>query len=464
MATVYIGRAVSDLGLGQAVALKVLHPHLAEHTETVERLVDEARIAGRIHHPNVVRLLDATQEDNNLFLVLEYVHGCSLADLLAASRESHDPPTPGVVASIAHQAFLGLHGAHEVRGEDGQPLDVVHRDVSPQNILVSSAGTAHVADFGIARASQRIYQTHTKSVVGKISYMSPEQLASDPVTRRTDLYAMGIVLWEALAGEVLFPTQAARASALTPGWTPPRPSERNREVSPQLDAVVLRLLATEPERRFATAEAAAAALAAACPLAPATEVTDWVRGVASDRLEILEDLLQSALRSEVSLHEMAARRRSTPSRPAEVPVETVETVETVKTVVPPVRRRAALVVLLAAVAVLLGFAALRFSRRAGATEARGVVDAAAPALSTPPPTDPVSSAPISPPVDSTSERSERGVADAGAPRSPGPRRPRQGGRPDAGAKSAASAAKACDPPYFIDKDGIKIYRPECVVH
>src|SRR5262249_19842393 len=150
MATVYIGRAVSDLGLGQAVALKVLHPHLAEDEENVHRLIDEARIAGRIHHPNVVRLLDATIEDGSLYIVLESVHDCYQTDQHAAGRESDDPPTPAVVASIAHQAFLGLHGAHEVRGENGQPLDVVHRDVSPHNILVSVAGTAHVVDFGIA--------------------------------------------------------------------------------------------------------------------------------------------------------------------------------------------------------------------------------------------------------------------------------------------------------------------------
>jgi serine/threonine-protein kinase len=320
MASVYLGRAVSGLGLGQAVALKVLHPHLAEDHESVRRLVDEARIAARIHHPNVVRLLDAAEDEaeGGVFLVLEYVHGRSLADLLVAARERHDPPTPSVVASIVHHALLGLHAAHEVLGESGEPLEVVHRDVSPQNVLVSTAGTTHVADFGVARAKERIHQTHTDGVIGKVSYMAPEQLAGAALTRRTDLYAMGLVLWEALAGEILFPAHAARAAALAPGWAPPRPSEKNPDVSAALDAVVLRLLAADPAKRFATAEAAATALAAACPLAPQAEVAEWVRAVASDQLTTLDELLTAALRAEFGLDAMAEatgprRRRSRPS-------------------------------------------------------------------------------------------------------------------------------------------------------
>ena len=460
MATVYIGRAVSGLGLGQAVALKVLHPHLAEDRESLRRLVDEARIVARIHHPNVVRLLDAVSEKEQTFLVLEYVHGCSLAELLAVAKERHDLPTPAVVASIVHQALLGLHGAHEARGETGEPLDVVHRDVSPHNILVSAAGTAHVLDFGIARAQERLHETKTNGVVGKLTYMAPEQLAAGEVTRRTDLYGMGIVLWEALTGETLFPTHPDRTRALAPGWSPERPSKHNPEVSSALDAFVLRLLAAEPERRFATAEAAATALAAACPLAPPTEVGEWVRGVGSDRLDTLDDLLQSALRT----HGRGAAMGSAVETPAAPPTPSG----------PTWRRRAALVLSFGAIAVAFAFGAsslrrAREARETRATDSSARVDPRPSAAELPPDAASASGAAAT----ASSAPAPPTAADPPPPRPIATRRGRLPGRVDPATRPPPSASSAlpsatgaarCDPPYSIDAQGIKVYRPECVVH
>jgi serine/threonine-protein kinase len=454
MATVYLARAVSGLGHGQAVALKVLHPHLAEDRENLRRLIDEARIVARIHHPNVVRLLDAVSEKDEIFLVLEYVHGCSLAELLGVARERHDLPTPAVAAAIVHQALLGLHGAHEARGETGELLDVVHRDISPHNILVSAAGSAHVLDFGIARAQERLHETKTNGVVGKLTYMAPEQLAGGDVTRRTDLYGMGIVLWEALTGEALFATHADRTRALAPGWSPKRPSEQNPDVPAALDAFVLRLLAAEPAGRFATAEAAATALAVASPLAPPTEVAEWVRGVGSDRLDAQDALLQSALRNDVRM----ARTEGAAERPdASVREE-------------PARarwpRRAAIVALVALAGVSAASLGLVSLRRRHATRASDPPAPAASVAELQPDAAPAASAAATATVASTSPP----AVDPPPPRPTPTRRGRERGRADAGARVPQSASSAvpsatgvrCDPPYSIDAQGIKVYRPECV--
>jgi serine/threonine protein kinase len=199
MATVHIGRLRGSAGFARTVAIKRPHPQYARDPEFVAMFVDEARLAARIHHPNVVSTLDVVAREGELFLVMEYVQGESLSRLVHLARQRRERVPEPMVASIVAGVLHGLHAAHEARGEGGELLGLVHRDVSPQNVLVGTDGVARVLDFGVAKAAGRIHTTRNGELKGKLAYMSPEQLCGE-VTRMTDVYAAGVVLWEALAG------------------------------------------------------------------------------------------------------------------------------------------------------------------------------------------------------------------------------------------------------------------------
>ncbi len=184
------------------VAIKRLHPQFAAQPEFVSMFVDEARLATRFRSPHVVSTLDVVATGEELFLVMDYVAGESLARLAATDRGDRIP-VPIAVAIVAG-ALEGLHAAHEARGETGEPLGLVHRDVSPQNILVGTDGLARVLDFGIAKAAGRLQSTRDGELKGKLSYMPPEQLRREPLGRRGDVYSAAVVLWETLTGERLF--------------------------------------------------------------------------------------------------------------------------------------------------------------------------------------------------------------------------------------------------------------------
>ena len=204
MATVHIGRLMGPVGFARTVAIKRLHAHFAKDPEFVSMFLDEARLAGRIRHPNVVPVLDVVAEQGELFLVMEYIHGDSLSKLLRQVREQGEKMPLGVTVSILAGALQGLHAAHETTNDQGEPLEIVHRDISPQNIMVGADGITRVADFGIAKAAGRAQSTQDGQLKGKLCYMAPEQLAQRPVDRRTDVYSASVVLWEALTGQRLF--------------------------------------------------------------------------------------------------------------------------------------------------------------------------------------------------------------------------------------------------------------------
>ncbi|MBX3130429.1 MAG: serine/threonine protein kinase [Polyangiaceae bacterium] len=278
MARVHLGRQEGAVGFSRTVAVKRLHPHLAKDPEFVAMFLDEARLAARIRHPNVVTTLDVVATAGEVFLVMEYVEGVSLSDLIKAARREGGEMPPAMAAHIAAGALSGLHAAHEARDERGESLELVHRDVSPQNIIVGTDGVARVLDFGVAKAAGRLQTTEEGRIKGKMAYMSPEQLSSSGVTRRTDVFAAGVVLWEALTGRRLFQgADPAEIVGKVLGLEIPAPSHYAPAVSAELDAVVLRALARDPAARFPTALEMAEALERAGGLLASREVGDWVR-------------------------------------------------------------------------------------------------------------------------------------------------------------------------------------------
>jgi len=284
MASVEVGRLLGLAGFTPTVAIKRLHPHFAKDPEFAAMLLDEARLASRIRHPNVVRIVDVVAEAGELLLVMDYVHGAPLSQLLRAQRARAEPAPTRVVAAVLSGILHGLHAAHEARSERGEPLGIVHRDVSPENVLVAAEGVALVLDFGIAKATSRLQTTREGRIKGKLAYMAPEQLEGRSLNRTTDVYSAAVVLWEALAGRRLFEAdndyalgelvRAGRVEAPS-RWAP---------VPPALDAVALRGLRRDPEERFPTAREMALAIEASVGLATPTEVADWVDAAAGPEL------------------------------------------------------------------------------------------------------------------------------------------------------------------------------------
>ncbi len=285
MATVAFGRLLGEAGFSRTVAIKCLHSYFAKDPEFVAMFLDEARLAARIRHPNVVPTLDVTALEGELFLVMEYVQGEALSRLWKAARERHERIPPKVVASIMAGVLHGLHAAHEAKSERGVPLGIAHRDVSPQNILVGADGVPRVLDFGIAKASGRIQITREGRVKGKTGYMSPEQLTGGAIDRRTDIYSASVVLWEALTGERLFEADNEHAAAdKIKNAIVRAPSDLASEIVP-FDAVTLHGLARDPGARFATAKEMAIALERCQGIATPSEVAEWVERMAGAELE-----------------------------------------------------------------------------------------------------------------------------------------------------------------------------------
>ena len=280
MATVHLGRLVGPVGFARTVAVKRLHPQYAHDPEFVSMFLDEARLAARIQHPNVVPTLDVLAAEGELLLVMDYIRGETLSLLGREHRQRGQRIPPKIVGSIVTGALQGLHAAHEAVDEAGELLGIIHRDVSPQNIIVGMDGVTRVLDFGVAKAEDRIQITQDQKVKGKLLYMSPEQLESKNVDRRTDIYAMGIVLFEALTGERMFlgDREGARLLQITRGELR-MPSQVSPDLAPY-DAIVRKASALEPAQRYASAREMGRALEGVQPPSSPTEVGDWVQEVA----------------------------------------------------------------------------------------------------------------------------------------------------------------------------------------
>ncbi|WP_394841283.1 serine/threonine protein kinase [Pendulispora brunnea] len=487
MATIHLAHLLGAQGFQRLVTAKRLHPQFAENPDFVSMFHDEARIASRIHHPNVVPVFDVVAARGELVLVQEYVHGVPLSHLCSKAFRNEGgtagAPIPLKVAvAIVAGVLAGLEAAHETKDGLGEPLHIVHRDVSPQNVLVSADGVARLLDFGIAKARSSAHITRAGVLKGKVAYMAPEQVRSEPATRQVDIYATGILLWELVAhrhmrtprdqvqmlaavleGDI---PSLREALALTPAaWTV---AHGNTIVA--LERVLDRALARRPEDRFETAAAMGKALLEACPAATTFEVAEWVKAVASEYLVKRQQLLlsvESSVRtrsgsfevSKTTMHEMGF-----PSSSRVVVVPTATPARPFRTALPWM-----------VVALLAGALVVFVPRAWPHKEARAVVPSAAaspaPAptpASTTIPTEVVTgvssdtTAPLpTPPAASASTPSRRGKRRHGAAAASA-----DPATPAASASSVASGSAdppkdACDPPFYYEGTR-KLFKPNCL--
>ncbi|HEX7843339.1 MAG TPA: serine/threonine-protein kinase [Kofleriaceae bacterium] len=266
MATLYLARRHGAAGFSRLVALKLVHPRLTAQPGYIEMFVDEARICSQISHPNVVHVEEFGVIEELHYLVMEYLDGCSVGELLQRLRHEHRMLDPDLTARIITQIAGGLHAAHETRGPDGEPLDIIHRDISPSNILLSLDGNAKLIDFGVAKARNRLFETQGATLKGKYNYMAPEQAACSSVDRRCDIFSLGVVFWELLVGRPLFPddtfiglsNRLHRTEVLAP-------SVANPWAPAAFDLIVLDMLRHDPAKRLHTAAEVQRRIAAANP-------------------------------------------------------------------------------------------------------------------------------------------------------------------------------------------------------
>ena len=285
MAEVFLGRSRGPVGFARTVAVKRLHPHYARDREFATMFADEARLTARLRHPNIVSTLDVLTEDADMYLVMEYEHGESIARIAERIPDRRVPPT--IAASIITGVLGGLHAAHEATDPGGAPLHIVHRDVTPQNVMVGIDGVARILDFGVAKSKSNLHKTKLGQLKGKPPYMAPEQVTGSTIDRRVDVFAAGVVLWEMLTGRRLFRgdslTSTLAAVMLMEADAPSTGSSSNGraiasdfQILHELDEVVLCALAKHSDERFATAKEMAVAVERAVPLASAREVGEWV--------------------------------------------------------------------------------------------------------------------------------------------------------------------------------------------
>jgi serine/threonine-protein kinase len=451
MATVHLGRLQGPAGFSRTVAIKRLHPQRARDPEFVAMMLDEARLAAGIRHPNVVSTLDVVASDGELFLVMDYVEGESLARLFKQSRAIGERVPLPIVSSIVTGMLWGLHAAHETKADDGTPLDIVHRDVSPQNVLVGIDGVARVVDFGVAKASRRVQGTESGQLKGKLAYMAPEQLRAGPVDRRVDVFASGIVLWELVVGERLFDAdEHAHLLTLVNEAKVEAPSRRAPGISPELDRIVLRALSRARENRFATAREMAIELEHAVPPALPRVVAEWVERLARQSIAARAAKLGEILRSE-SESLRVPLPEPPPSAPLPIPVsspshDTVAELPSQTMLVtwkapapeslPPKKKRVALIGAIAG-GVAFALLSLGFFMARAANEPAEVRELErfpevriAPLASAPPPE------PTPPPEAKSAE-----------PPAPKPR---------------AAPRANCNPPWSVGSDGIRRFKRECL--
>ncbi len=446
----------TDMRSGKRVAAKRLHEFLAEDPTFAAMLTDEVKFGAAIRHPNAVPLRDLVREGGAVYAIMDYVHGESLSGL----RKASSAPVPADVAvAIACDVLAGLHAAHEARTPDGAPLELVHRDVAPDNVLVGVDGVARITDFGIAKAVGRSQVTATGMVKGKFRYMAPEQ-AGGETSRRSDLFSLGVVLWELLTGTRLFDAEhEATILAQLISHPIPTPSSVCPALPAALDSAVMRALSRKSAARFATAlEMRDALVAALDPQAPASpaRVAEWLHERAgasiARRMATLEADEADARTALASWPAPAGESVRLPG--SQVPADTL-----VFSMPPPARQPwravSAVMFMLALLGIVAGVAWSALHKPVPAAPRAASVTSTSTASPLPPATsasltldDPEAhrSAPtptLQVPLQTVPLHPSR----------PTPGTPRPIGRPP---------APDCNPPYTVDAKGVRIYRRECL--
>jgi serine/threonine-protein kinase len=476
MATVYLGRGRGQAGFSRLFAIKVLHPHLSHDHSFVKMLFAEGQIAARIHHPNVVPIVDVGTHDDLQYVVLDYVEGCSLSALLSHYERARPPR---LLVPIVLDALSGLHAAHTLADDDGRPMNLVHRDVSPQNVLVGVDGTARLTDFGVAKARTLEQETRPGTVKGKIGFLSPEQVLGLELDGRSDLFSAGCLLWSALTGNRLFYGDNDGVTMRNILEMPiPPPSQVGLKPSPAFDEVCLRALERDREKRWASAAEMEDALRKAAmesrELGSKREVSEWAMAAFGEELEGRRAAIRAAAALQQGSAQAVTPTNSVPSGPPFVAAMSAshrDTESTVKTahemrghaIARPHRGRRVLQIAAGAGACVLlaGFLLLRSQSGAGTTPSAGSAPPPAPTPSaagaSPGPV--VSSAPMIAPPPASSE-----------PPTPSASAQDTAKTPALKARPASSAAPRphgggkinCNPPFVVDANGIEHYKPGCL--
>jgi eukaryotic-like serine/threonine-protein kinase len=469
MATIHLARMLGSEGFSRMVAAKRLHPELSEDADLVAMLLDEARIASKIHHPNVVPVLDVVRSEGEVILVQEYVHGVPLDKLLRAAREARELLPVGVVIAIAADMLTGLAAAHDAKDELGASLGIVHRDVSPQNVMVGVDGIARLLDFGVAKASVNAHVTRAGMFKGKLAYTAPEQLRGE-VTTAIDVYASAVVAWEALAGRRLHPglRELELVAAVTRGDVARLCSVVDREsISSErwgsltrLEPLLARAMSLAPEDRFGSAGELRDALLAEAPAATAAEVSQWVKRLGKEYLEGRERLIvaeESTWRQRASAVPEAEASRADGDeagslRASAIPVDLVA-------------KRRPMTALLTVVAMGVALLALLVASLRRPAEPAVTIAAAA----SPPPvaSPPASSAPPAPPspAPTASASAASAASHLAAPRvvvRPRPLASPASPRVDKPRSAVVGhAGDACNPPFYF-RGTKKVFKPGCL--
>jgi eukaryotic-like serine/threonine-protein kinase len=295
MAEVYLARQGEIAGFKTLVVVKKVLPHLAVNPDFIAMFLDEARIASMLDHPNVVRINEVGRADSEYFLAMELVQGKPLATILRQSERAKTPLPHGLGALIVSNAAAGLHHAHQLTDAAGNLLGLVHRDVSPQNIMVSFEGSVKVIDFGIARALGRLGDTSSGALKGKLGYMAPEQARGETVDARADIFSLGVVLWECVACRRLFLRENELATLRAVVYEPIPKVSKYAKVDPTLEVIIEHMLSRDLEERFQTAEEVRVAL------------ERWVFAAGGQSTRDLSVLMKSWFPSDYAQWQRAAR-------------------------------------------------------------------------------------------------------------------------------------------------------------
>jgi serine/threonine-protein kinase len=471
MASVHVGWLTGAADFSRVVAIKRMHPQFLFDVERAARFRDEARLSSRLLHPNIVQVIDVVESKHELLIVMEFVHGVSLRSLLEDSRAAGCRLPTNIIAGILVPALHGLHSAHEATDKEGQLLGLVHRDISPSNIMVSADGHAKILDFGVAKARTHDHITSAGLISGKYGYFSPEQVRSATLDRRTDVFAAGTVLWEMLTGERLFcdpGVDVAPSFDRLLHASIPAPSTLNHDVPKRLDEIVLRALERSPERRYASARTLALDLEATLEVASPPTISGYVECLCSKRLAALSHALAGS-RPEVPDAMGVSTAVVNLSHGNDTSLSSISGERTSLGTVaerPPARGRRllpkwlALGTVLAALLLLLALPT-GLSFKSAATDGRATqAPPADPSTSMKPTVLPQPPDALPAAVESAPSASKPVPDEVPARTSRPPAHPMQ--KRHAAKKAAPSTRPNCDPPTTLDPDGIRVFKEECL--